>query len=43
MNKKIGYDIFDFEGTGMLEIEKIDSDNRFRNDEDAVRQAIRWN
>lgn len=41
MNKKIGYDIFDFEGTGMLEIEKIDSDNRFRNDEDAVRQAIK--
>lgn len=41
MNKRIGYGIFDFEGTGILEIEKTDSDNRFRNDEEAVRQAIK--
>ncbi len=41
MNNIIGYGIFDFEGTGMLEIEKIDSDNKFRSDKEAVRQAIK--
>lgn len=41
MNKGNGYDIFDFDGTGMLEIEKIDTDSRFRDDEEAVMQAIK--
>ena len=36
-----GYDIFDFDGTGMLEIEKIDEMNVFDSDEDAVEQAIK--
>ena len=36
-----GYDIFDFDGTGMLEIEKIDEINMFDSDEDAVKQAIK--
>lgn len=38
---KKGYDIFDFDGTGMLEIEKIDSMNKFEDDEAAVKQAIK--
>lgn len=36
-----GYSIFDFNGTGMLEIEKIDSLCIFDDDEDAVKQAIK--
>ena len=36
-----GYDIFDFDGTGMLEIEKIDEMNMFDSDKDAVEQAIK--
>ena len=36
-----GYDIFDFDGTGMLEIEKIDEMHMFDSDEDAVEQAIK--
>lgn len=36
-----GYDIFDFDGTGMLEIEKIDEMNVFDSDDDAVEQAIK--
>jgi hypothetical protein len=41
MAKKNGYDIFDFDGTGMLEIEKIDEEDMFANDEEAVKQAIK--
>lgn len=41
MAKKKGYDIFDFDGTGMLEIEKIDEENIFTDDEEAVKQAIK--
>lgn len=41
MAKRKGYDIFDFDGTGMLEIEKIDSSNKFKDDEEAVEQAIK--
>ena len=41
MAKKKGYDIFDFDGTGMLEIEKIDEENIFIDDEEAVKQAIK--
>lgn len=36
-----GYDIFDFNGTGMLEIEKIDILNIFEDDEAASLQAIK--
>ena len=41
MAKKKCYDIFDFDGTGMLEIEKIDEENVFTDDEEAVEQAIK--
>lgn len=41
MNKEYGYNIFDFEGTGMLEIQKSDGENVFINDEEAVEQAIK--
>ena len=41
MAKSKGYDIFDFDGTGMLEIEKVDSSNIFADDEAAVEQAIK--
>ena len=41
MPKEKGYDIFDFDGTGMLEIEKIDEENVFTDDEEAVEQAIK--
>ena len=36
-----GYDIFDFGGGGMLEIQKIDEENIFADDEEAVEQAIK--
>lgn len=36
-----GYGIFDFDGTGMLEIQKIDEMNKFEDDESAVEQAIK--
>lgn len=36
-----GYTIFDFDGTGMLEVNKIDSLEVFENDEAAVEQAIK--
>ena len=36
---KKGYDIIDFDGTGMLEIQKIDELGIFENDERAVIQA----
>lgn len=41
MARNKGYDIFDFDGTGMLEIQKIDTSKRFENDEEAVSQAIK--
>lgn len=41
MAKSKGYDIFDFDGTGMLEIQKIDTSKRFDNDEQAVEKAIK--
>ena len=40
-NKNKGYDIFDFDGTRMLEIEKIDELNMFESDDEAVKQAIK--
>lgn len=36
-----GYDIFDFDGTGMLEILRLDTLGKFENDEEAVSQAIK--
>lgn len=39
--KSKGYDIFDFDGTGMLEIERIDEVNMFESDDEAVEQAIK--
>lgn len=36
-----GYDIFDFDGTGMLEINRIDAVWAFESDEKAVEQAIK--
>lgn len=41
MARNKGYDIFDFDGTGMLEIQKIDTSKRFKDDEEAVEQAIK--
>ena len=41
MTERKGYGIFDFDGTGMLEIEKIDVCNWLKNDEEAVEQAIK--
>ena len=41
MARNKGYDIFDFDGTGMLEIQKIDTSKRFADDEEAVKQAIK--
>lgn len=41
MARNKGYDIFDFDGTGMLEVQKIDTSKRFENDEEAVEQAIK--
>ncbi len=38
MNK--GYDIFDFDGTGMLEIQKVDAAGIFEDDSGAVKQAV---
>ena len=36
-----GYEIVDFNGTGMLEIQKIDDMDTFESDTDAVIQAIK--
>ena len=36
-----GYDIFNFDGTGMLEVEKIDYLDVYEDDEAAVEQAIK--
>ena len=41
MARNKGYYVFDFDGTGMLEIQKIDTSKRFNNDEEAVEQAIK--
>lgn len=36
-----GYAIFDYDNTGMLEIQKLDEDTSFDTDEEAVQQAIK--
>ena len=36
-----GYEIFDFDGTGMLEVNKIDELCVFEDDEEAVEQAVK--
>lgn len=36
-----GYDIVDFDGTGLLEIQKTDDTSIFDTDEDAVKQAVK--
>ena len=41
MTKTKGYTITDFDGTGMLEIQKIDEQDVFPDDEAAVDAAIR--
>lgn len=41
MARNKGYGIFDFDGTGMLEIQKFDDSKRFKNDEEAVERAIK--
>lgn len=39
--KRKGYDITNFNNLGIYEIEKIDDENVFESDEDAVEQAIK--
>jgi len=39
--KKNGYAETDFDGTGMLEIQKIDELSMFESDDDAIEQAIK--
>ena len=41
MKKIEGYDITDFDGTGMMEIQRIDELGIFKDDEEAVEQAIK--
>ena len=41
MNKRKEYAITNFDGTGMLEIQKIDDENVFEFDDEAVKQAIK--
>lgn len=41
IEKIVGYGIFDFDNTGMLEIQKIDKVNIFKSDDEAVEQAIK--
>lgn len=41
MKKIKGYDITDFDGTGMMEIQRIDELGIFKDDEEAVEQAIK--
>lgn len=36
-----GYEVTDFDGKGMLEIQKIDALSGFESDEEAVKQAIK--
>lgn len=36
-----GYAITDFDGTGMLEIQRVDEEEIFASDEEAVEQAIK--
>ena len=38
---KRGYDITNFDGTGMMEIQRIDELEIFKNDEEAIEQAIK--
>ena len=41
MERRKGYDVTDFDGTGMLEIQRIDELGIFEDDEAAVEQAIK--
>lgn len=41
MENNNGYIICNFDGTGMLEIQKNDSKGIFKSDEEAVKQAIK--
>lgn len=36
-----GYAVADFDGTGMLEIQRVDEEGIFASDEEAVEQAIK--
>lgn len=36
-----GYAVTDFDGTGMLEIQRVDEERIFASDEDAVEQAVK--
>lgn len=38
-NVNKGYDVFDFDGTGMLQVEAIGDVDAFKSDEDAVEEA----
>lgn len=38
---RYGYGIFNYDGTGMLEIQKLDDRNTFKTDEEAVTRAIK--
>ena len=38
---KHGYGIFNYDGTGLLEIQKLDSRNTLKTDEEAVVRAIK--
>lgn len=41
LEERKGYDITDYDRTGMLEIQRIDEENMFESDEEAVEQAIK--
>ena len=40
VKKKSGYLVVDYEGTGMLEVQRDDSSNIYKTDSDAVKAAI---
>lgn len=40
LDKKPGYAVVDFDGTGMLEIQKLDDSEIYQTDEEAVEQAM---
>lgn len=40
LDKKPGYAVVDFDGTGMLEIQKLDDSGIYQTDEEAVEQAM---
>ena len=41
LDKKPGYVVADFDGTGMLEIQKLDDSGIYQTDEEAVEQAMK--